>query len=268
MLIMPLGMIATGLRSVTPIPGAESAFAGGTSVVANKATLPRAVFFIMLDSYAGDDALFESLGYDNSAFTDELRSLGFSIPAHSASNYSTTFLSLSSTLNMAYLDELDGLKEADLRGRVQEIFLRQAAPRLLKAQGYEFVWLGPGYDLDRTNALADRSVDCSALGEFESVLLDNSFLSVVMDWHGLGPGKASRVSCMWEALRQLTPAGRPVFVVAHVPAPHAPWYSARLRHGGRRPRSLGLAGIGWIARSTWPKSAISIRKSSPPPRRS
>lgn len=223
MLIMPLGMIATGLRSVTPIPGAESAFAAGVGVVTNKATLPRAVFFIVLDSYAGDDALFESLGYDNSPFTDELRSLGFSVPARSASNYSTTFLSLSSTLNMAYLDELAGLTQADLRGRWSEIFQRQAAARLLKAQGFEFVWLGPGYDLDRTNALADRSIDCSALGEFEAVLLDNSFLSVVMDWYGLGPGKASRVSCMWEALRELTPAGRPVFVVAHLPAPHAPW---------------------------------------------
>ena len=65
------------------------------------------VYYIILDSYTRQDALKSDLKYDNSAFLDELRKIGFVVADCSRSNYPATIFSLSSSLNMDYLEKLD-----------------------------------------------------------------------------------------------------------------------------------------------------------------
>ena len=69
------------------------------------ATLPN-IYYIILDGYARDDILLEMYHYDNAEFLDYLTQSGFYIARNSRSNYSQTSLSLASSLNMGYLDEL------------------------------------------------------------------------------------------------------------------------------------------------------------------
>lgn len=64
------------------------------------------VYYILLDAYGREDLLRETLNFDNSSFINELESLGFVVPSCTQSNYHTTLLSLTSTLNMNYLDAL------------------------------------------------------------------------------------------------------------------------------------------------------------------
>jgi len=65
------------------------------------------VYFIILDKYARSDALWESFyKYDNSEFIQSLEELGFWVADCSRSNYAFTVMSLSSQLNMAYVEDL------------------------------------------------------------------------------------------------------------------------------------------------------------------
>lgn len=62
------------------------------------------IYWIILDGYTREDVLKNSFQFDNSGFTSELKSLGFTIPNCAQSNYAWTALSLSTTLHMNYLD--------------------------------------------------------------------------------------------------------------------------------------------------------------------
>jgi hypothetical protein len=63
------------------------------------------IYYILLDTYARDDLLLKDFGYDNSPFLDQLKAKGFYIPDCAKSNYDRTELSMSSMLNMNYLDQ-------------------------------------------------------------------------------------------------------------------------------------------------------------------
>jgi hypothetical protein len=68
-----------------------------------KSELPD-IYYILLDTYSRDDILQDHFNYDNSAFLDQLKSKGFYIPLCGKSNYARTELSMSSMLNMNYLN--------------------------------------------------------------------------------------------------------------------------------------------------------------------
>jgi hypothetical protein len=68
--------------------------------------IPPDVYYILLDAYTRENILQEVFEYDNSPFLDALRNMGFYIAPCSQSNYAQTQMSLSSALNMNYLDAL------------------------------------------------------------------------------------------------------------------------------------------------------------------
>jgi signal transduction histidine kinase len=61
------------------------------------------VYLIITDGYAGKKQLTEELHFNNQAFEDSLKSLGFYIADSSFSNYSSTYPSMASLLNMNYI---------------------------------------------------------------------------------------------------------------------------------------------------------------------
>ena len=64
------------------------------------------IYYIILDAYARADVMQDFYGYDNSHFVEQLTDLGFYVAPCSQSNYAWTGLSLTSSLNMNYLQEL------------------------------------------------------------------------------------------------------------------------------------------------------------------
>jgi hypothetical protein len=64
------------------------------------------IYYIILDTYTRADALLNDFGFDNSAFLEQLRTMGFYIADCSRSNYNFTQGSLSTALNMVYLPDL------------------------------------------------------------------------------------------------------------------------------------------------------------------
>ncbi len=107
------------------------------------------VYFIILDAYMRADALEQEMGFDNSAFINQLEEMGFYVAACSRSNYDYTRGSIASILNMEYLPTL----EARTGLTVEEdgfwaIIKKSEVRRLLEANGYttvafqsEYPWL-------------------------------------------------------------------------------------------------------------------------------
>ena len=67
---------------------------------------PPDIYYIILDAYSRDDVLQDFYQYDNGPFISELEALGFYVARCSRSNYASTRLSLPSSLNMDYIDNL------------------------------------------------------------------------------------------------------------------------------------------------------------------
>jgi hypothetical protein len=64
------------------------------------------IYYIILDAYPRNDELKKMFGYDNSEFTNFLSSRGFYIASQSQANYIYTEVSISSALNMSYLNSI------------------------------------------------------------------------------------------------------------------------------------------------------------------
>lgn len=64
------------------------------------------IYYIILDGYARQDVLKKIYNYDNSEFVSGLKKMGFFVADEAKSNYMHTYLSLPSSLNMSYLDDL------------------------------------------------------------------------------------------------------------------------------------------------------------------
>ena len=73
----------------------------------------RDVYYILVDAYSRSDLLMEGVNLDTSDFISALKKLGFYIPDCAQSNYDSTLPSLTSTLNMEYLDGLGIAYPAD-----------------------------------------------------------------------------------------------------------------------------------------------------------
>ena len=67
---------------------------------------PPDIYYIVLDAYARTDILNDFFGFDNAAFTEYLLEKGFVIPLDNHSNYASTEMSITSTLNMQYIQTL------------------------------------------------------------------------------------------------------------------------------------------------------------------
>jgi len=79
------------------------------------------VYYIILDSYGRQDVLKDIYNLDNSDFIHQLESIGFIIPECTQSNYSDTMFSLSSSLNMEYLDGLGFSVDAPVKITVTDL---------------------------------------------------------------------------------------------------------------------------------------------------
>lgn len=189
------------------------------------AKAPPNVYYIILDGYARDDILREMYEYDNTEFIDSLRRKGFYVARRSTCNYPQTALSLASSLNFQYLDELAQVvgSNCDSRLPLTRMVRDSRIARLLRRRGYTFITFSMGVPhVEIPNA--DRYISTGHLGEFSNWLIDMSFLpelpgvrQLQYDIH-----RKSILNILNEIPRtcELKP---PVFVLAHILAPHPPF---------------------------------------------
>jgi hypothetical protein len=194
----------------------------------------RDIYIILLDEYMRSDWLMEAYGYDNSEFIQELEDLGFYVPSCSMSNYSYTQLSMTSELNMDYLDTYfdplsdiatsDLLKHSEVRRIVENldyktVFFQNFYPWVNIADGdYHF-----------------KPEDVSVFDPFEKLFLETTLITLPYDlferqiaetrWspeHEDTTRQAMLVQSIFEYLQMPHEYDAPVFVYAHILSPHNP----------------------------------------------
>ena len=166
-------------------------YQGSDAQVANltiSETLPD-IYYIILDSHTRSDALQDDFNYDNSLTMDMLRNAGFYVADCSRSNYRYTLGSLTSALNMEYLDTL--LAEANNTPVEMEntwVMLKQSRIRhWLEAVGYKTVAFDTTYDWSRLSdaaiylRLGSDAEILQGLTPFETMLIKSTAGLILAD---------------------------------------------------------------------------------------
>jgi hypothetical protein len=114
------------------------------------------VYYIILDSYGRQDVMKNDYKLDNSDFIRELENMGLVVPDCTQSNYDHTVYSLTSSLNMAYLEDLgfEVFPEAKFSKTDLHPYLKQSAVRKhFEEMGYATVTFKSVYpQLDITDS--------------------------------------------------------------------------------------------------------------------
>ena len=200
---------------------------------------PPDVYYIILDAYSRADVLKSFFGYDNTEFLNALRQKGFYVADCSQSNYAQTELSLSTSLNMDYLDSLLGALPVDSQDRVpvDGLLDLNAVRRAFKNMGYSFVSFETGFLFTQFED-ADVYLYPGRLGGlsgFEVLLVKTTGGLALVDAaaklpkffeEGLHTPERTRYTQVNYTLDQLehipTWLSGPKFVFAHIVAPHTP----------------------------------------------
>lgn len=116
------------------------------------------IYYIVLDRYASNNVLKSDFNFDNSEFSDYLKTSGFIINESAYSNYPLTTMSIASTINAGYLDEytkpfID--KEVQSRTLFHALIQRSSVITALKTAGYKYYHIGSNYGASYDAPLAD-----------------------------------------------------------------------------------------------------------------
>jgi hypothetical protein len=205
------------------------------------------IYLIILDAYARDDILLGEFEFDNSQFLMDLENSGFFIGTCSRSNYAQTSLSLSSSLNMNYLEALgDNYKPGNTsRAGIKELIQDNRVRNILESMGYQIVAFETGFNITqwedadiylsprKGGLIADRLF--SGINEFELLVLRNSLARIVIDGAALLPEilqpdlnnpnriHYERILYVLEQLENLPEVDGPKFVFTHMVIPHGPF---------------------------------------------
>ena len=188
------------------------------------------IYLLLLDGYPRGDTIRE-LGFDNASFEDRLARLGFAVASEARSNYTKTWLTVSSLLSGRYTHELPALSDPPASARAQVRLLHDVindAPVLdyFRQRGYEIVSIpSPTMRGDVTRGVRVERV--SNLSGFEVALVSSTLAAIVApdatldflagdarefshrqlaEWSGAGPE-----------------AAQPRLILSHLMSPHPPF---------------------------------------------
>lgn len=209
---------------------------------------PPDIYYIILDSYTRADALSTHLSYDNQPFLSALEDRGFYVAGCSQSNYSYTALSLASSLNFSYVQELSPDFTPSNRDEtdIYPFLFNNAVVYTLRQLGYKFVAFESGYSpTEITNADSYYSQESDLLGilledginPFEAMQLNSSAGMFVYEISPHLPLRVQQFLSMDTAyvvhrnrilytlnrLERLGSVAGPKFVFVHILAPHNPF---------------------------------------------
>jgi hypothetical protein len=205
------------------------------------------IYYIILDGYTRQDTLREFYAFDNQPFLDTLEDMGFFVASCSQSNYAQTLLSLPSSLNLGYLqDMMEGFTPGNEdRYELWALLKHSAAQRMFESMGYFTVAFETGFywsqldDADFYLQLSTPELDkwqhLGGLNNFEVMLIESSMGLIVADGfialpQAIRPDLNSpdqkhrdRVLFVLDELERIPNYPSPKFVFAHIVSPHEPF---------------------------------------------
>ena len=202
-----------------------------------ESTAPRPdIYYIILDGYGRQDVLQKFYEFDNSEFINALRERGFYVADNSSSNYIQTMLSLGSSFNMDYVQNLnvEG-RTPENRADLIELLNYSEVRTVLAQNGYEIVSFENDYKA--TIPTADVYYDDSSsmltqpVTAFESIVIDHSMARVLNHIPAFSraliemPYETHRqhIHSAFSKLEEIPSLDGDHFVYAHIIAPHPPF---------------------------------------------
>jgi hypothetical protein len=194
------------------------------------------VYYIIVDAYTGADILQELYQYDNSEFIHYLESRGFYVAEDSRSNYIQTPLSLSSSLNMKYINYLNASLGDNYQSRapLAEMIQHSALRNFLEEKGYKTIAFANAHGyLPTIVSDADIFIDYKPriTNNLEGLLLTSSAVRVFGDQ--LEESSFGLYDCreyqrggilnVLDNLKKIPELPGQKFVFAHIFSPHPPF---------------------------------------------
>lgn len=220
-------LMAGGQLAFSAMRSARAAVPELPSVAAAATTAQPDIYYIVLDGYARADVLGKYYGFDNAAFLDGLRARGFEVSTAGHANYYWTFLSLASSLNFSYIEELAGDAldaESRERGLAYDLIRRNGTARFLRQRGYRVLHLQSTWGATRINPYADRQLSCGSgpfSDEYLRSFIEASWLKVASP---RAAGDLARCHLSnFESLAGVAGSRGPKFMFAHFLLPHHPY---------------------------------------------
>ncbi|HEX2993254.1 MAG TPA: sulfatase-like hydrolase/transferase [Anaerolineales bacterium] len=192
------------------------------------------IYYIILDGYGREDILQALYDFDNSDFVEALKVRGFYVADEATSNYVQTLLSLSSSLNMDYLQSLQANGTTlESRDALAALVERSKVRSILAQNGYQSVSFRNAYNATIPSAeiYYDDTGFAYPVTAFESIVIDRTLARVLLhvpffnkvliempyDIH------RSQILSTFERLREIPEMDGDYFVYAHIIAPHPPF---------------------------------------------
>ncbi len=209
------------------------------------------IYYIILDGYSRGDVLENYFDFDNSEFLQNLEDEDFYIAQCSQANYSWTLPSLSSTLNMIYLNvESESIEIAYSENEMYALIKNNQVRNILEIFGYEIIAFENGfnwlhwYDADYyLSSIGDEESFLRltlGLNSFELLMLETTALRILLDINLIeNPNQAinfsdivsnpreihrQRINFILDNLPEISSISRePKFIYAHIVSPHDPY---------------------------------------------
>ena len=214
----------------SPVPVAIQPIQGAPAPTAKHAEAPD-IYYIILDGYGRADMLQDIHDFDNSNFVTALKERGFVVPSESQSNYARTLLSLSSSLNMQYLDTAPSKGGgSDLWWPLKDDLQHSEVRRILEDHGYKTIFLANNADYsDIRDGDYYEAPFPIQLDIFSALFLYQTNFRPLAELDQLGIANFSyathRQIILYEFRRlpEVAQIESPKYVFAHIVAPHPPY---------------------------------------------
>jgi hypothetical protein len=182
------------------------------------------IYYIVLDRYGGWKTLKRDFDFDNRPFLRFLRSKGFFVADEGRTNYPRTAQAVAATLDMRYLDYLEGRSGPLDYGPVYDTLKKPRVARFLKKRDYRYIKLGSWWKATSSDPYADKNFKYQRPEK----------VNLYAEQNGLSRRERFRIGeylhryWQYRQLREVIPKMEgPKFVWVHILCPHEPWVNAR-----------------------------------------
>ena len=190
------------------------------------------IYVLLLDGYPRSDTLEATFDFDNSSFEGELEELGFDVAHDARSNYNRTWLTLASTLNGQYVDDMmaGAAYPPDPDGQLrilQKLIERASMLDILRDRGYRILTAPPPF-ASAALTTADDFMGHRHLTQFEVRLIESSPWTLMFRDQAAGLLAQSQHNSVLDAVDHavdvaLASDAVPTFALSHIHSPHVPF---------------------------------------------
>ena len=186
------------------------------------------IYYFIFDMYPGFKTLNDMFNYDNASFLNYLNQKGFYVALKSKSNYPITQYSISSSLNMEYINYINNKagNAKEWRKIIDNMGADNKVIDFLKSHDYEIYNICSGWSFTDLNSYADHNLGYSIYNDFVTVFIEGTIFKPFL-YLKLFSFHRNRIKRAFKIISELSRKKEKKFVFAHLICPHPPYIFTR-----------------------------------------